>query len=118
MMKYLVNTAKSSVIFSIVATIPVFSFLPTTSTKLSHFTTTTSLYNSNNMGGNPLTQQMTTSWDDLVRQIDTTPVGDALSKEVEIRKTGKGSAHVHNTLRRFHTTEEPQVTLYRDHAGW
>lgn len=60
------------------------------------------------------------SWSDLKKQSEETPVGQALVKEVEIRKGGGGSAHVQNRLRRFGSTEEeePAITLFRDHAGW
>ena len=61
------------------------------------------------------------SWTDLTQQIATTPVGQALNAEVELRRTGQGSAHVHNTLRTFDdssTHKEPSITLFRDYAGW
>lgn len=38
--------------------------------------------------------------------------------EVELRKSGKGSAHVHNKLRQFKSGDDPPITLFRDHAGW
>lgn len=58
------------------------------------------------------------SWADLTSQVATTPVGQALNNEVELRKNGKGSAHVQNTLRKFDSDEDPKIILYRDHAGW
>jgi hypothetical protein len=57
------------------------------------------------------------SWADLQDSVASTPVGKALKDEVEIRKEGAGSAHVHSTLRLFGSKEEPQITFYRDHAG-
>lgn len=61
---------------------------------------------------------MVPSWTDLVNELSKTPVGLALNQEVELRKQGKGSAHVHNTLRKFDSDEDPKIILYRDHAGW
>jgi hypothetical protein len=57
------------------------------------------------------------SWADLQDSVGSTPVGRALTNEVELRKTGAGSAHVHSTLRTFGSKEEPQITFYRDHAA-
>ena len=64
--------------------------------------------------------QITTSssWSDLQDRIASTPVGKALNEQVELRKQGHGSPHVQNTLRQFDSSDEPQITLYRDHAGW
>lgn len=50
-----------------------------------------------------------------------TPVGKSLNDEMELRKQGKGSAHVQNTLRLFESSNNnklPPIKLYRDHAGW
>jgi hypothetical protein len=58
------------------------------------------------------------SWADLQDSVGSTPVGKALKNEVELRKEGLGSAHVHSTLRKFGAKEEPQITFFRDHAGW
>jgi glutathione S-transferase len=58
------------------------------------------------------------SWADLQDSVASTLVGKALKTEVELRKTGAGSAHVHSTLRTFGSKEEPQITFYRDHAAW
>jgi len=58
------------------------------------------------------------SWADLESKVGSTTVGNALNKEMELRKEGKASAFVQNTLRQFDSTEEPRITLYRDHAGW
>jgi glutathione S-transferase len=58
------------------------------------------------------------SWVDLQDRVGSTPVGKALKNEVELRKAGAGSAHVHSTLRKFGASDEPQITFYRDHAGW
>jgi len=60
-------------------------------------------------------------WSDLQQQASETAVGQALNDEIELRKQGRGSAHVHNTLRTFSddaTTEVPAITVFRDHAGW
>jgi hypothetical protein len=58
------------------------------------------------------------SWADLQDSVGSTSVGKALKNEVELRKEGAGSAHVHSTLRKFGASDEPQITFYRDHAGW
>lgn len=58
------------------------------------------------------------SWHDLVDQVGATKVGEALNREVSLRQGGQGSAHVQNSVRKFGSAEEPQITLYRDHAGW
>lgn len=59
------------------------------------------------------------SWSDLQQKVSSTVVGNALDEEVELRKSGKGSAHVQNTLRLFDSKDpNPPITLYRDHAGW
>ena len=65
------------------------------------------------------------SWSDLQTEVGSTAVGTSLNEEVALRKTGQGSAHVHNTLRRFapsatqkETGDTPAITVYRDHAGW
>lgn len=60
------------------------------------------------------------SWADLKDTLSSTPVGKALNEEVELRKQGKGSAHVHSTLRKFEdkSSDAPAITFYRDHAGW
>ena len=58
------------------------------------------------------------SWTDLASRVATTPVGQALNQEVELRKQGRGSAHVQNKLRKFDSDKDPKIILYRDHAGW
>lgn len=58
------------------------------------------------------------SWNDLVEQAGGRKVGKALNQEVALRQQGKGSAHVQNSIRTFGSSEEPAITLYRDHAGW
>lgn len=60
------------------------------------------------------------SWEELQQLVNEMPVGIALNQEDKLRKEGKGSAHVRNTIRRFASEDEvePQITLYRDHAGW
>jgi hypothetical protein len=57
------------------------------------------------------------SWLDLKTASIQTPVGKALEEQVALRKKGEGSAHVHNTLRTF-GKGTPEITLFRDHAGW
>jgi hypothetical protein len=58
------------------------------------------------------------SWSELHNEIGRTPVGAALNRETELHSQGKGSAHVQNKLRMFRSTENPTITLFRDHAGW
>jgi glutathione S-transferase len=58
------------------------------------------------------------SWSSLQKQAQATPTGRALVKEAELRKQGRGSAHVQNTLRLFNSSKPPKITLFRDHAGW
>ena len=58
------------------------------------------------------------SWSDLQKQVGETVVGKALNAEAELRNQGRGSAHVQNKLRKFGSDDEPQITLFRDHAGW
>eukprot|EP00546_Thalassionema_frauenfeldii_P010456 CAMPEP_0178914376 /NCGR_PEP_ID=MMETSP0786-20121207/11392_1 /TAXON_ID=186022 /ORGANISM="Thalassionema frauenfeldii, Strain CCMP 1798" /LENGTH=507 /DNA_ID=CAMNT_0020587279 /DNA_START=198 /DNA_END=1721 /DNA_ORIENTATION=- len=58
------------------------------------------------------------SWIDLKSKSESTIVGKSLVAEVELRSSGKGSAHVQNKLRQFKSEEDPQITLFRDHAGW
>lgn len=84
-------------------------------------TTTTSLSSSTNDASTappPPPFVMPSSWSDLMQACEATPVGNALRNEVELRKQGKGSAHVQNKLRLFDSDQPPQITLYRDHAGW
>ena len=57
------------------------------------------------------------SWIDLKAASIQTPVGKAMEEQVALRKKGEGSAHVHNTLRTF-AKGTPELTLFRDHAGW
>lgn len=61
----------------------------------------------------------TSSWEDLKASSAAQPVGSALNNEVEVRKSGKGSAHVGSKLRLFDAdeNEQPKITFYRDHAG-
>ncbi len=58
------------------------------------------------------------SWESLKSASSEQTVGTALNQEMELRKTGKGSAHVQSRLRLFDSQEKPKITLYRDHAGW
>lgn len=59
------------------------------------------------------------SWSDLQSKTKDNVVGKALENETALRKKGLGSAQVSNTLRQFDLEEgAPQITLYRDHAGW
>ena len=62
-------------------------------------------------------QSQLLSWDELKEKSAHQAVGNALNKEVEMRKSGKGSAHVQSKLRLFSSEEKPKITLYRDHAG-
>ena len=72
------------------------------------------------------TTTVPSSWSDIQSLVGETPVGKALNNEASLRKMGLGSAHVHNTLRLFDSTNEdgkndngePAITLYRDYAGW
>ena len=63
------------------------------------------------------TVNVVSSWDELKAVSASQAVGAALNKEVEVRKDGKGSAHVQSKLRLFSSEEKPKITLYRDHAG-
>ena len=58
------------------------------------------------------------TWPDLQSKSKENSVGQALEQEMKLRKDGKGSAFVQNTVRKFKSEETPQITLYRDHAGW
>lgn len=66
------------------------------------------------------------SWDDLQSMISQTPVGQALDEQMVLRSKGVGAPHVHSKLRLFPKQQDqespskgmPQLTLYRDHAGW
>ena len=58
------------------------------------------------------------SWAELQNQSERTQVGKAMALEGELRKAGKGAAHVHNKLRQFESTQVPAITLFRDHAAW
>ena len=58
------------------------------------------------------------TWAELQSQSKATFAGKALEEEMARRKQGKGSAFVHNTLRTFQSEGTPQITVYRDHAGW
>jgi len=61
----------------------------------------------------------TPSWAELESLSGTQVVGLALNDEVKKRSTGRGSAHVKSDLRLFSSTiEKPQITLWRDQAGW
>ena len=120
-MKHFATAAKSSLIIAILAS-PAWSFLTPPQSSSSH--SYSSSYSSTTQRPMATDAQIitTSSWDDLVHQINATPVGTALTNEVQLRKTGQGSAHVHNTLRTFDDSssenEVPPVILYRDHAGW
>ena len=61
----------------------------------------------------------TSSWDDLKASSAAQPIGSALNNEIEVRKSGRGSAHVGSKLRLFDAdeNEQPKITFYRDHAG-
>ena len=58
------------------------------------------------------------TWSDLQSKSKETIVGKALEAESTLRKEGKGSAFVQNKLRKFQSDETPQITIFRDHAGW
>jgi hypothetical protein len=55
------------------------------------------------------------SWSTLQEQSKATNVGKALTKEIQLRELGLGSAARENTLRKFDSPPdtEPQVTLFR-----
>jgi hypothetical protein len=57
------------------------------------------------------------SWADLKAAAIKTPAGQALEEQVALRKSGEGGAHVQSTLRTF-GKGTPDITLFRDHAGW
>jgi hypothetical protein len=57
------------------------------------------------------------SWTDLQTMVGQTVVGQALNNDLQQRKEGYGAPHVHNTLRKFNSIDNPKITLYRDHAG-
>lgn len=73
-------------------------------------------------GTTPLSMSSTATqlptWSDLQSQSRSTAVGQALEKETALRQQGKGSAFVQNTLRKFESDSMPEITVYRDHAGW
>ena len=63
------------------------------------------------------------SWSDLQSSASSTPVGAALDNEVALRPTGRAAPFVQNKLRLFDSEDfsaekPPNITLYRDHAGW
>jgi len=59
------------------------------------------------------------SWADLTSHSSGQTVGSVLNNEVESRQNGHGSAHVQSKLRLFSSSNEnPQITLFRDHAAW
>ena len=60
----------------------------------------------------------TNSWSDLQSAAANTAVGAALNSEHESRMNGTGGPFVQNKLRLFGSNERPNITLYRDHAGW
>lgn len=60
------------------------------------------------------------TWENLKARLSETAVGKALDRDVQLRKEGRGSPHVHSNLRLFNekSSEQPVFTLFRDHAGW
>jgi hypothetical protein len=46
-------------------------------------------------------------------------IDQALNDDLQLqqRKEGYGAPHVHNTLRKFNSIDNPKITFYRDHAG-
>jgi hypothetical protein len=81
-------------------------------------TTSLSMTSSNPTKELPSTSNTIPSWTYLQESVGKLPVGIALNNEDNLRKEGKGSAHVQNRLRKFGKEEEPQITFFRDHAGW
>jgi hypothetical protein len=74
-----------------------------------------------NDSASSLSTSLTTSmsWDELNAAAARTDVGQALNREVELRKQGRGGPHVQSTMRLFDSKEDkPNIILYRDHAGW
>ena len=63
-------------------------------------------------------QVSSASWGELKVTSAEQAGGSALNREVELRKTGNGSAARESTLRLFSSQEKPTITLWRDHAGW
>lgn len=53
------------------------------------------------------------SWSGLQELSRSTGVGKAMTKEMQLREAGLGSAARENTLRKFDSNDEPQVTLFR-----
>jgi hypothetical protein len=95
------------------------SNIPKSGSSLIDKTSITKLFSSNPSGMTSSTSSTTIlSWSELQEQVGNTLVGKALNNEVKQRLQGNGSAHVQNTLRLFGSNDEPQITLYRDHAGW
>ena len=59
-----------------------------------------------------------TTWGSLQTLASKTAVGAALNTEKEARANGTGAPFVQNNLRLFGSSEQPKLTLFRDHAGW
>ena len=57
-------------------------------------------------------------WDVLKDKVLTTPTGQFLFEQEQLRAVGEGLPHTDAKLRLFGTTAEPRVTLYRDTAAW
>ena len=57
-------------------------------------------------------------WDVLRDKVLTTPTGQFLFEQEQLRAVGEGLPHTDAKLRLFGTTAEPRVTLYRDTAAW
>jgi len=72
------------------------------------------------IGSAEATTSTAPSWSALQKNAGETDAGRALNDEVALRKRGRGSAFVQNTLRLFDSDDEKdlKITLYRDHAGW
>ena len=94
-----------------VRTATAFSHAPNHNLFIGYYYSTTALRMSS-------TQTAVPSWAELQSQSELTPVGKAMASEVQLRLMGKGSAHVQNKLRQFHSDQIPVITLFRDHAAW
>ena len=57
-------------------------------------------------------------WSELKTKSQETVVGRALQEDQEKRFNGHGAPHVSNQLRLFDQKEIPNLTFYRDQAGW
>lgn len=58
------------------------------------------------------------SWEELDRLVKQTTRGKFMQEQESLREEGEGLPHTDAKIRRFGTTGEPRVTLYRDSAAW